>query len=199
VLSHCSLPTKCTPWFVSIIEPYHGGFANINHLPNWSSCITDFEQVPYMVLARFRAMLFQSRAWLQEPFSSIYPSRRHFRPHWCCFYWRPLIEKGQLPLDIESWRFFSFRCIQSNRWAKKILGWKVTQAVLWQGVTPHWVKWANHRKEKLHGELGRPSSFQWSQCSIPSIWHRVTRYHFLVLPPSFHKSRDEISFNGGGL
>jgi hypothetical protein len=27
------VPTKCTPWFTSIIEPYSGGFATVYHLP----------------------------------------------------------------------------------------------------------------------------------------------------------------------
>jgi hypothetical protein len=41
-------------------------------------CITDFEQVPYMVSIRFWVTSFWSCTWLQEPFCSSYLRKHHF-------------------------------------------------------------------------------------------------------------------------
>jgi hypothetical protein len=72
----------------SLVHSYHPVvslcFCRLLHatiLPYGCSYVIDFEQVPYMVLIHFWAMLFWSRTWPQEPLCSIYISERRFRSH----------------------------------------------------------------------------------------------------------------------
>jgi hypothetical protein len=134
----------------------------------------------------FQAMLYWSRSCLQEPLCPIYPSEHPFQPHSIiASMGDPYFEKGKLLLNIETWRFSLFRGIHRNRWTKKITQWKVTQAVPWERVSSQRWKWALHRKGKLHGKPGRPSSCHWSRCSIPLFSTSSHSTLFSCAPPPF--------------
>jgi hypothetical protein len=153
--------------FALLVHMYHWFWASILH--GVSPVLSHVILISHVTS---RTILFYLSEWMS------------FRPHSIitCI-GGPYSEKGQLPLNIDTWRLPSFWGIQSNHWTNELTGWKVTLAVWWETVTSHWVKWNNHQKEKPHGKQGRPSTFQWSRCSILLVfWHQVILHHFLVLP-----------------
>jgi hypothetical protein len=80
-LASHSLPTKCTPWFTSIIEPYRCGFISAFHnhstivvLLYWLSLSSTLLGVDSL-----QAMSFSSRTWLRVSISIYYPREYRLR------------------------------------------------------------------------------------------------------------------------
>jgi hypothetical protein len=99
------------------------------------------------------------------------------------FYWRPLL-----------WE----RRITAWYWNLKVLFFPGCSIKLLD-QEDHKVKWIYHQKEKLYEKSRRPSSFQWSRCSILFLLTSSYSSSFCCTPPSLHKSKNEISFKRRGL
>jgi hypothetical protein len=195
VLAYHSPWTKCTPWFASIIEPYHGD----------SATFYNFTLLVF-VYRLFRVSTLHGVGPLSSCVVMISTMRSYIHP----VLMSQRTSFSNAPMFDSAWKFLLDRGCRLN-------------LEIWEGSFPFWAQVvgprrlnnevqhkqsheaqsdstgcyvAHARKEKLHERLRSfpPSNYldillpPWSMC--PSS--------FLVLPTSLRKSWDEISFKGEG-
>jgi hypothetical protein len=184
VLAHCSLPTKCTPWFTSIIEPYHGGFT--------IKCvyIVDFEQVPYMGWSTSKPCRYALTCDFVYPSCSIHPRECHL--HSC---------QSLFGLEVShQWKWLAstwnlIKVFPSKAFDEAVRKRELSDQSNMNGIIK--VLCCTRTEEK--GCLRDQKVFLSPTVSTSSFPHDQHLLHPFLCSPSFRKSQDEISFKGAGL
>jgi hypothetical protein len=159
-VAYHSLPTKCAPWFASIIEP----------------CWATFEQVPYMVSVHLQAMLFWSRTWLCASISIYCPSEYRLRScRWSTPFGSSYLDRGCRPWHWDLRRFFLLSELPLELWNQEDRVMKHNPILHGEMSPTHW------RESYLRDQ----EVFLLSTIPILNILPTIRSMHhssFLVLP-----------------
>jgi hypothetical protein len=177
VLAHHSLPIKCTPWFPSIIEPYHGDFTNVCHFAPLSAHISFISsKYPTWCRSTFQPCRYELTHNIMYPSYLVYPREFHLYScqssflFWCLTPMEPVsinvkLHKGFLRLE-------HLMKLSDN-------GDRVINAT---GSESSKCSVATHRRKKWHGWLRSLPLFNCPAILLDT--RSMCLSSFLVPPPS---------------
>jgi hypothetical protein len=188
VLAYRSLPTECTPWFTSTINPYRCGFVSASLLPlrsNSTLVSANLTQYPSWFPFMSESCHYDVTHDFVCPSYSLYPREWHLHSSQRSFRSWSLTPREAVSIGMELDKDLPHpeHLIHSD------------ESIRQRGLTD-----GCNIDGSLQRALGDREALLPSNC-LDIIFSPQSRHpsSFFCAPPSFRKSWDEISFEEGGL